>query len=77
MSYLSENVRKTVECANVELRGKVWIVVKIWMSSAFVVPWWVRLPREMGTGWRVRGSSPEDSNIYRLGGGGEGATKGY
>lgn len=36
---------------------------------------WVRLPRELGTGKRVPGSRPRDSNIYSLGGGGQGDTK--
>lgn len=33
--------------------------------------WWVRLPREMGTGKRVLGSRPEDSTFIMWGGRGE------
>lgn len=37
MSYLSRNIKKTVGCASVELRGKIWGVMITWESSAFVV----------------------------------------
>lgn len=37
MRYLSRNVKKTVGCTNVEPRGKIWVVIVVWMLSAFEV----------------------------------------
>lgn len=58
---LSRNIKKTFGCVNMQLPLKPC--------------WWVRLPREMGTGKRVLGSCPEDSTFIMWGGRGEGSSK--